>query len=255
MIISKLEKDHFEEYPFLKKSFFDLKKENPKLRLGFLLDVSVEQFKEIFNYEPYEIKSLNNKLYQLITKSKKVILKTKAGTNLELEIDSKKLKWINQDADLSTPSLQHSILAGEVYGCPINSNGTLVINGVMGGKFSKFGELENNPLIVKIENGTIILLNSKNEELVNDFLEHINSIENANRVGELGFGTNTVLKKFYGVIGIDEKFPGVHIAFGHPYSEKTGADWSSKTHIDCVLKDCDVWIDNKKILDNSKYLI
>jgi aminopeptidase len=32
----------------------------------------------------------------------------------------------------------------------------------------------------------------------------------------------------------DEKFPGIHIAFGNPYSEHTGAPWTSSTHIDVV---------------------
>ena len=32
----------------------------------------------------------------------------------------------------------------------------------------------------------------------------------------------------------DEKFPGVHIAFGNPYGAHTGADWYSSTHIDVV---------------------
>ena len=32
----------------------------------------------------------------------------------------------------------------------------------------------------------------------------------------------------------DEKFPGIHIAFGNPYGAHTGADWYSSTHIDVV---------------------
>ena len=32
----------------------------------------------------------------------------------------------------------------------------------------------------------------------------------------------------------DEKFPGIHIAFGNPYGEHTGAKWRSSTHIDVV---------------------
>jgi aminopeptidase len=47
----------------------------------------------------------------------------------------------------------------------------------------------------------------------------------------------------------------VHIAFGDPYSDLTGANWSSKTHIDGLLKKCDIWADGKKILQATQYLI
>ena len=40
----------------------------------------------------------------------------------------------------------------------------------------------------------------------------------------------------------DEKIPGVHIAFGHPYTEHTGADWSAKTHVDMVGRDFDMLV-------------
>ena len=44
----------------------------------------------------------------------------------------------------------------------------------------------------------------------------------------------------------DEKIPGIHIAFGHPYAEHTGANWLSKTHIDCVGRDFDIWFDGEQ---------
>ena len=54
------------------------------------------------------------------------------------------------------------------------------------------------------------------------------------RVGEFAIGTNIELKQVIGHILQDEKFPGIHIAFGNPYGAHTGADWNSSTHIDVV---------------------
>ena len=42
----------------------------------------------------------------------------------------------------------------------------------------------------------------------------------------------------------DEKFPGIHIAFGNPYGAHTGADWNSSTHIDVVGTRFDIWVDD-----------
>ena len=53
----------------------------------------------------------------------------------------------------------------------------------------------------------------------------------------------------------DEKIPGVHIAFGHPYAEHTGANWISKTHIDCVGRDFDIWFDDEQVMQGGKFLV
>jgi len=57
---------------------------------------------------------------------------------------------------------------------------------------------------------------------------------NSDRVGEFAIGTNIDLKDVIGEILQDEKYPGVHIAFGNPYGAHTGAEWDSSTHIDVV---------------------
>ena len=51
------------------------------------------------------------------------------------------------------------------------------------------------------------------------------------------------------------KIPGIHIAFGHPYAEHTGADWISKTHIDCVGRDFDIWFDGAQVMRGGKFLV
>ena len=58
-----------------------------------------------------------------------------------------------------------------------------------------------------------------------------------------------------GVLLQDEKIPGVHIAFGDPYGSQTGAPWKSRTHIDVLTRDCDVWIDDEQVIARGKYLL
>ena len=48
-----------------------------------------------------------------------------------------------------------------------------------------------------------------------------------------------------GILLQDEKFPGVHLAFGDPYGSQTHADWKSRTHVDVLTRDCNVWIDDR----------
>jgi leucyl aminopeptidase (aminopeptidase T) len=74
-------------------------------------------------------------------------------------------------------------------------------------------------------------------------------------VGEFAIGTNIELKHVIGQILQDEKFPGIHIAFGNPYKEHTGADWYSSTHIDVVGLRFDIWVDGRKIMERGRFLI
>ena len=45
------------------------------------------------------------------------------------------------------------------------------------------------------------------------------------------------------------------MAFGHPYSEHTGARWRSTTHIDIVGRRFDIWFDDEQVMADGKFLI
>src|SRR5438477_11797505 len=85
------------------------------------------------------------------------------------------------------------------------------------------------------------------------FSDYCHTDEHSDRVGELAFGTNLGLSEMIGILLQDEKFPGVHIAFGDPYGSQTHADWKSKTHVDVLTRDCDVWIDTDQIICKGHY--
>jgi len=96
---------------------------------------------------------------------------------------------------------------------------------------------------------------SDNRELEQDFWKYTHTDENSDRVGEFAIGTNIELKDVIGHILQDEKFPGIHIAFGNPYGEHTGANWYSSTHIDVVGRRFDIWVDDNQIMRTGKFLI
>ena len=138
----------------------------------------------------------------------------------------------------------------------MNTNGVFVVDGVVGDYLcERFGDLRSNPLIIEVENNRIRALRSENRDLRDEFCAYTNTDENSNRVGEFAIGTNTACTHIIGHILQDEKIPGVHIAFGHPYAEHTGANWTSKTHIDCVGRDFDIWFDGEQVMRGGKFLI
>ena len=54
-------------------------------------------------------------------------------------------------------------------------------------------------------------------QLQDDFWDYTHTDENSDRVGEFAIGTNIGVARVIGNILQDEKFPGIHIAFGNPY--------------------------------------
>ena len=135
-------------------------------------------------------------------------------------------------------------------------DGTLVIDGVVGDYLcEKFGSLFETPLTLRVKDNRLVEAFSDNKELENDFWKYTHTDENSDRVGEFAIGTNIELKQVIGHILQDEKFPGIHIAFGNPYGVHTGADWFSSTHIDVVATRFDIWVDDRKIMDDGKFLI
>ena len=87
---------------------------------------------------------------------------------------------------------------------------------------------------------------SANKQLEGDFWAYTHTDENSDRVGEFAIGTNLGVERVIGNILQDEKFPGIHIAFGNPYGEHTGAPWRSGTHIDVVGLGFNIWLESDR---------
>ena len=103
--------------------------------------------------------------------------------------------------------------------------------------------------------GRLTAARSDRADLEREFWAYCHTDQYSDRVGELAFGTNIALDSMIGVLLQDEKVPGVHLAFGDPYGSQTGAPWKSRTHVDVLTRNCDVWIDDEQVIAGGKYLM
>jgi leucyl aminopeptidase (aminopeptidase T) len=76
----------------------------------------------------------------------------------------------------------------------------------------------------------------------------------AARIGEFAVGTNEFLGRLIGNLLQDEKYPGVHVAFGNPYARYTGATWESPVHVDVVMERTSVWVDDRQIMADGQFI-
>ncbi len=200
------------------------------------------------------IDALSQRLVERARQAERIVCKTPHGTEFEAEL-SPKLKWL-KTSGIITKEKWGNLPGGEIFTSPMNTNGVFVVDGVVGDYLcERYGDLQANPLTIEVENNRIRSLASDNKDLRDDFLRYTSTDENSNRVGEFAIGTNTACTDVIGHILQDEKIPGVHIAFGHPYAEHTGANWISKTHIDCVGRDFDIWFDGEQVMARGKFLV
>ena len=86
-------------------------------------------------------------------------------------------------------------------------------------------------------------------------MENAPVVAPTNRFGEFAIGTNVGLTQLIGNLLQDEKFPGVHLALGSPYPDKTGAEWDSKAHNDGILRNPTIAVDGRVIMKDGKFTI
>jgi leucyl aminopeptidase (aminopeptidase T) len=224
------------------------------IRHGHMVNINRQIMLEGMRADFLAVDALSQRLLSLARLTSRVSCKTPHGTDFEAEI-SPDLKWL-KTSGLITKEKWGNLPGGEIFTSPFNTNGVFVVDGVVGDYLcERYGDLQDNPLTIEVENNRIRSLKSENKDLRDDFRLYTSTDENSNRVGEFAIGTNTACTHVIGNILQDEKIPGVHIAFGHPYAEHTGANWVSKTHIDCVGRDFDIWFDGEQVMQRGKFLV
>jgi leucyl aminopeptidase (aminopeptidase T) len=227
---------------------------NYHIRHGHMVNINREIMLEGMRADFLKVDALSQRLVERARKAERITCKTPHGTEFEAEL-SPKLKWLKTSGIIQKDKWGN-LPGGEIFTCPRNTKGVFVVDGVVGDYLcERYGDLKESPLTIEVENNRIRSLKSENKELRDDFRLYTSADENSNRVGEFAIGTNIACTRVIGHILQDEKIPGVHIAFGHPYSEHTGANWVSKTHIDCVGRDFDIWFDGEKVMEGGKFLI
>lgn len=224
-----------------------------RLRHGHMVNINRQIMIEGMRADFIAIDNESQRLVEKARKAKTIFAKSKNGTNIKAEF-SPDLKWV-KTSGIITEEKWGNLPGGEIFTSPQNINGLFVVDGVVGDYLcEKYGDLNDTPLFIEIKDSRIKHLECSNKELLDEFTAYTMTDENSNRVGEFAIGTNTAVKNIIGHILQDEKIPGIHIAFGHPYCEHTGQTWKSSTHIDCVGRDFDIWFDDEKIMENGKFI-
>jgi len=201
---------------------------------------------------------LSQKVLDKVRSASYIRATTAAGTDIRAELNPN-YKWFKTSGIISREKWGN-LPGGECFTSPGEVNGTFVVDGVVGDYLcARYGLLEATPLTIEISGNRITKCTSANQQLQDEFWAYTHTDENSDRVGEFAIGTNIGVERVIGNILQDEKFPGIHIAFGDPYGNHTGAPWKSTTHIDVVGLRFNIWVGTaageEQIMNTGKFII
>ncbi|MFC1454699.1 aminopeptidase [Candidatus Undinarchaeota archaeon] len=234
--------------------------------------VTVQMMEQGMCVDYKKVHQTTHKVYDDYLKdTKKMHIRSRSGTDLLVEFGPTKkypnVHWYLCDGIYHKKGQMGNLPEGEVFTCPVNANGRLVIDGCIGELCDEDLEKNNKVLSMDIESGFCDMnsINCDEKDLLRKYKAYLSQHPNSSRVGELGVGTNLFIRDF-GLIGEmlqDEKYPGIHIAFGDSGKDETGLSWEKEggdppSHIDGVIKNAtvDVFDKNckkKRLLKNGKF--
>lgn len=225
-----------------------------RIRHAHMVNITPRIMREGMRADFRQVDALSRWVLERVREGRTLTASTPSGTRIEATF-SPDLRWL-KTSGIITREKWGNLPGGEVFTAPARVDGVFVVDGVLGDWMAaKYGDLAAHPLSVEIADSRIRSVHCERPEIVRDFLDYTSTDGNSNRVGELALGTNLAVRDVIGEILQDEKIPGLHLAFGHPYAEHTGASWRSSTHIDVVGRRFDVEVDGEPIMKDSRFLV
>ncbi len=224
-----------------------------KVRHGHMIGIDDALMAEGMCADYDEVFSLTNQIYALVHNAKTIHVTSAKGSDVTATFHPD-WKWIPCHGRYHEQGKWGNLPEGEVFTAPATVDGVLVCD-VLGDYFSeKYGVLEQS-LVIKVKGGYVTEVSSENAALAQEVRDYLFSVPNGNRAGEFAIGTLTSLTKLSGNLLQDEKMPGLHVAFGNPYPQFTGADWDAGIHVDVIPTSCTIEVDGRVIMRDGKFAI
>ena len=225
-----------------------------RIRHAHMVNINRRIMMEGMRADFAKVDEISVRVREIASSARTVRARTAAGTDVVAELNPR-YRWLKTSGIISRDKWGN-LPGGEVFTTPGEVNGTFVVDGVVGDYLcARFGDLKGEPLTIRLAGNRLVEATSPNRALEDEFWRYTHTDENSDRVGEFAIGTNIALDHVIGQILQDEKIPGVHMAFGNPYGEHTGAEWYSSTHIDVVGTEFDIWADDRQIMQQGRFTL
>jgi aminopeptidase len=237
-----------------RKPMLDLLAHELRCRHGHMIGIDRALMLDGMTVDYAEVHRVTRRVHEIVRDAARIDVATRLGTELTATF-SRRLRWVPCDARYWEQGLWGNLPEGEVFTAPLSVDG-LLVGEELGDHFAtRYGMLEE-PVRLRVKAGRVAGVEMPGhagiEAEVREYLAHS---PESDRAGEFAIGTNVGLTSIVGNFLQDEKFPGVHVAFGDPYGAETGADWSCPTHVDVLASRADVWVDGRRVMEDGRFLV
>jgi len=217
-------------------------------RVATLPEISEEILERAIDIDYNEMVKLNNALKKILDCAKTVCIKTENGTDLKLDISNRKCKPDN--GIITEKGESGNLPGGEVFLAPLEGKASGVY--VVDGSHAGVGKLDK-PIKITVKDGYAVEISGgKEADKLKETLDSVGD-KDAFNIAELGIGTNPKAK-LIGQPLEDEKVKGTcHIALGNNFG--FGGKINVALHVDGIILDPTVIIDDAIILEKGKFLI
>jgi aminopeptidase len=217
------------------------------VRVATMPGIKTETMIRCLNADAEKVIELTKKIAEALRKTSEIKVVTEKGTYITMPMKDRQI--LESTGVLRNKGESGNLPSGEVYLAPWEdkSNGKIVIDGSMAG----IGMLET-PITIEVINGYAEKIEGgKEAEKLTEMLDKAG--REAKAVAEFGIGTN-YKAELIGEILEDEKVYGtIHIAFGN--NKSMGGNISVGSHLDGLIKQPDVYFDDKLIMKKGNLLI
>ena len=199
-----------------------------------------------------EVSRVTLQVAEIVRPARQIQVRSAKGSDIVAQF-SPDLRWVPCPGLYRRQGTWGNLPEGEVFTSPARVDGLLTVD-ELGDYFSEQYGVLPQPVTFRIEDSIAVEITSENTALANELAGYLDSSENGRRVGEFAIGTNTALTRLVGNLLQDEKYPGIHVAFGNPYPDETGATWRASVHVDTIPTDCDIDVDGQPLMRAGRFL-
>ncbi len=237
-----------------RRPMLDLLCRQLRCRHGHMIGIDRELMLDGMAVDYDEVYRVTRRVYDIVREASKIEVTTRLGTELTATF-TRRHRWVSCDARYWEQGRWGNLPEGEVFTAPLNLDG-LLVGEELGDHFAQRYGLFEEPVRLRVRAGRVARVEmERHPEIRAEIEAYLAQSPDSNRAGEFAIGTNVGLTRIVGNFLQDEKYPGVHVAFGDPYGPETGAEWTAPSHVDALASHADVWVDGRKIMEGGRFLL
>ncbi len=222
-----------------------------RVRHGHMPGITPQLIREGMATDYNRVYDVTMRVHEVVSRSRTMHITSPKGTDVHAEFDPA-LRWVACHGRYHKQGDWGNLPEGETYTSPGRLDGIIVAD-ILGDYFSSAYGLLAEPVTFTIRDNFVTSVESANKALAAEVSEYLDSADNGRRAGEFAVGTNVGLTRLVGNLLQDEKYPGIHVAFGNPYPEQTGAPWACRLHVDVIPVECTIDVDGRRLMTGGVF--